>query len=225
MAQLTLVADPDRLLLEEECVFAVIRERGIELIPFEVPIAFWYAYESRFRSRWDQGEQTDWVVVLHSAASDLNCLPYDLFQTGHQLSFNLDEIFPSLSYPIVTALDRGDLDALYEAQKRHAPGVLGDNATKEFVLRDVFRIAPELIRKPSDRLRVLLKEFEEYRESKQRRLNLFRLEAVRAGFKKAWQERDYDTIISVARKIPDNILPEDTKLLMWYDQAVTRTGE
>ena len=78
---------------------------------------------------------------------------------------------------------------------------------------------------PSDRLRVLLKEFEEYRESKQRRLNLFRLEAVRAGFKKAWQERDYDTIISVARKIPDNILPEDTKLLMWYDQAVTRTGE
>ena len=81
MAQLTLVADPDRLLLEEGA-FAVIRERGFELIPFEVPIAFWYSYESRFRSRWDQGEQTDWVVVLHSAPSDLNCLSYDLFQTG-----------------------------------------------------------------------------------------------------------------------------------------------
>ena len=27
-----------------------------------------------------------------------------------------------------------------------------------------------------------------------------RLEAVRAGFKKAWQERDYATIITVARK-------------------------
>jgi len=39
----------------------------------------------------------------------------------------------------------------------NAPGILGDNATKEFVLRHVFEIAPELIRKPSDLLRVLLR--------------------------------------------------------------------
>ncbi len=75
------------------------------------------------------------------------------------------------------------------------------------------------------RERTLMREFEEYRESKQRRLKVFRLEAVRTGFKKAWQERDYDTIIAVAQKIPENILQEDTKLLMWYDQAVTRTGD
>jgi hypothetical protein len=70
----------------------------------------------------------------------------------------------------------------------------------------------------------LLKEFEEYRASSQKRLKVFRLEAVRAGFKKAWQERDYLTIITVARKIPENVLQEDPKLLMWYDQALTRTG-
>jgi hypothetical protein len=46
---------------------------------------------------------------------------------------------------------------LYEAQKRHAPGQLGDNATKEFVLRHVFEIAPELIKQPSDLLRALLR--------------------------------------------------------------------
>jgi hypothetical protein len=74
------------------------------------------------------------------------------------------------------------------------------------------------------RERSLLREFEEYRQSKQRRLKVFRLEAVRAGFKKAWQERDYATIIAVARKIPENVLQEDPKLLMWYDQAVTRAG-
>jgi len=75
------------------------------------------------------------------------------------------------------------------------------------------------------RERALMREFEEYRESKQKRLKVFRLEAVRSGFKKAWQERDYATIITVARKIPDNVLQEDPKLLMWYDQALTRTGE
>jgi hypothetical protein len=54
-------------------------------------------------------------------------------------------------------------------------------------------------------------------------LKVFRLEAVRAGFKKAWQERDYATIITVARKVPENVLQEDPKLLMWYDQALMRT--
>jgi len=72
------------------------------------------------------------------------------------------------------------------------------------------------------RERSLLKEFEDYRTSSQKRLKVFRLEAVRAGFKKAWQERDYATIITVAGKIPENVLQEDPKLLMWYDQAVTR---
>ena len=75
------------------------------------------------------------------------------------------------------------------------------------------------------RERALLREFDEYRDAKQKRLKVFRLEAVRAGFKKAWQDRDYATIIAVARKIPENVLQEDPKLLMWYDQALTRAGE
>lgn len=74
------------------------------------------------------------------------------------------------------------------------------------------------------RERTLIHEFKEYCESKQKRLRVFRLEAVRAGFKKAWQERDYDTIITVAHKISEQVLQEDPKLLMWYDQAVTRKG-
>ncbi len=76
------------------------------------------------------------------------------------------------------------------------------------------------------RERSLLKEFEDYRTSGQKRLKVFRLEAVRAGFKKAWQEKSnegYRTIIEVAKKIPENVLQEDPKLLMWYDQALTRT--
>lgn len=74
------------------------------------------------------------------------------------------------------------------------------------------------------RERALLKEFEEYRAEK-KKLKVFRLEAVRAGFKRAWQARDYATIIAVAHKIPTQVLQEDPKLLMWYDQAVTRSGE
>ena len=103
VARLTLVADPDGLLLEEG-ILAGIRERGFELIPFEDPIAFRYSYETKFRSRWDRGEQTELVVVLHSEARDLNCLPYDLIQADRRLSFSLGEISPNLSYPVGAAL-------------------------------------------------------------------------------------------------------------------------
>ena len=106
-------------------------------------------------------------------------------------------------------------------------------------MRNLQKDDPSLIEKAKNRLylpdpikagdleklkeKSLLKEFEEYKES-EKKLRLLRLEAVRAGFKKCWQNRDYATIISVAEKIPNNVLEEDPKLLMWYDQAVTRSG-
>ncbi len=58
-----------------------------------------------------------------------------------------------------------------------------------------------------------------------KRLKVIRLEAVRAGFKHCWQNHDYRTIIAVAQRISESILQEDPKLLMWYDQAMTRMGE
>ncbi|MDA3787025.1 MAG: DNA methyltransferase [Desulfobacula sp.] len=74
------------------------------------------------------------------------------------------------------------------------------------------------------REKALLKEFETYKLAK-KKLKIFRLEAVRAGFKKAWQEKDYAVIVAVAEKIPNNVLEEDPKLLMWYNLAVTRTED
>lgn len=57
------------------------------------------------------------------------------------------------------------------------------------------------------------------------KLQAFHVKAMRAGFKHYFQQRDYKTIIQVARKVPDTILQEDPKLLMFYDNAVTRAGE
>ena len=78
-----------------------------------------------------------------------------------------------------------------------------------------------------ERLRdnALLREFDQYRDAARRTMKVFRLEAVRAGFRRAWREQDYGTIIEVARKIPEAALQEDPKLLMWFDQALTRTAD
>ena len=156
VSRLTLVADPDGLLLEES-ILQGIHERGFELIPYDDPIAFRYAYESKYRTRWDKGELTDLVVVLRAESSELSQLPYDLLQAGRKLSFSLADIFPNLSYPVLDELDRQYLDILFEAQIKHDPGRMSDNATQDFILRHVFGIAPELIKQDTDLLRVLLR--------------------------------------------------------------------
>jgi hypothetical protein len=107
-------------------------------------------------------------------------------------------------------------------------------------LRNLDKEDPKLIEKARDRWyvpdpnkqadldqireRALLKEFEELKESTQRRIKQFRTEAVRAGFKACWQERDYATIVKVAAKLPEAVLQEDEKLLMYIDNAQTRLG-
>ena len=156
VSKLTLVADPDCLLTEEKLVLE-LRGRGFDLIEFSDPVEFRYAYESKYRSVWDRGEHTDLVVVLRLQDAELESLPYDLLQAGRKLSFNLGDLFPNLSYPVIEKLDRSLLDSLFEAQRKSPPDRMGDNATKDFILRHVFGIAAELIGGEVELLRALLR--------------------------------------------------------------------
>ncbi len=155
IARVTLAADPDGLLLEAG-VLEKIEEQGFSLIPFEEHIEFRFAFESRFRSKWDQGLGKERAVVVHVRQDDLQSLPYDLLQAGRRLHFSLTSIFPNFSYPVLAALDKADLDALYLAQKDLGSERFGDRSSMDFVLRHVYSIVPELLKTPADLLRMLL---------------------------------------------------------------------
>jgi len=71
------------------------------------------------------------------------------------------------------------------------------------------------------RQRTLLREFREYTESTGR-LRVFRSEAVRAGFADCFKRQDYETIVTVAERLPEDVLREDPDLLMYYDSALLR---
>jgi len=106
-------------------------------------------------------------------------------------------------------------------------------------LRGLEKNSPALVAKAKDRWYVpdpnkaqdlekkrekaLLKEFDGYQAATGRKLKEFRLEVLRAGFKAAWGAKNYTAIIAIAHKIPEEALQEDEKLLLWYDQALTRT--
>lgn len=67
----------------------------------------------------------------------------------------------------------------------------------------------------------LIKEFDEYLQGKGK-LKLFRTEAIRVGFAKLWKEKDYHNIVKVANRLPDSVIQEDDKLLMYYDISSSR---
>jgi len=75
------------------------------------------------------------------------------------------------------------------------------------------------------REKALLREFDEYRSHMGKKIRIFRTEAVRVGFKRLWTEKDYKGIVEVADKLSDKVIQEDPKLLMYYDNALTRLGE
>lgn len=67
----------------------------------------------------------------------------------------------------------------------------------------------------------LLKEFEGYLATKGK-LKLFRAEAVRVGFAKLWADKNYKLIVDTAERLPEQIIQEDDKLLMYYDISLGR---
>ena len=156
VSKLTLVSDPDNLLTEEKLALE-LKQRGFDLIEFNDPIEFRYVYESKYRSIWDRGEKTDLVVILRLQGAELESLPYDLLQAGRRLSFNLGDLFPKLSYPVIEKLDRSLLDLVFDAQCKSQLDRMGDNATKDFILLHVFGVVGELVTNEVEILRFLLR--------------------------------------------------------------------
>jgi hypothetical protein len=74
------------------------------------------------------------------------------------------------------------------------------------------------------RNRALLKEFQQYLDSKGK-LKVVRTEALRVGFRECWQHQDYTSIVQLARRVPDAVIQEDQALLMYFDNALMRSGE
>lgn len=161
IARKTVVADPDELFRDEK-IFQEITDRGFTLIYFEDSISFRFTYESQFREAWDRGEARELVVVVRPDTREIDKLPADLLHGARKLDFYLKDVFPNLSYNVVSKLDRAYFDVLFRAHQHYALQPLGEALTREFILKHVFETVPELIRNDSDLLRALL--FRHYRK-------------------------------------------------------------
>jgi hypothetical protein len=71
----------------------------------------------------------------------------------------------------------------------------------------------------------LAKQFETYKAEALKpkgKIKEVRVEALRAGFKQCYEDKDFQTIVRVGDRIPNNLLMEDEVLLPFYDIARSR---
>ena len=153
-ARVTAVSDADGL-LRDPGVFHAIQAKGFAIVQFEDSVSFRFDYESRFRPKWDAGEKSELVVVFKPDEYEFDTLPADVLANAHRLSFSLKDIFPKLSYVVVSQLETIYFDALYRAQQQYATAPLDETQTLGFVLRHVFRIEPAVIKSLPDLLKML----------------------------------------------------------------------
>ena len=154
VARVTAVSDPDGLLRDPGIVQA-IQSKGFSILQFEDSVAFRFDYESRFRSKWDVGQDDELVVVFQPGEHEFGTLPADVLDNAQRLSFSIMEIFPKLSYKVVSQLETVHFAALFQAQTRYGSQFHDASQTQGFVLRHVFGIEPTVIKSVPDLLRML----------------------------------------------------------------------
>lgn len=81
--------------------------------------------------------------------------------------------------------------------------------------------------KDAMRTKSLLREFKIYVEAASKpkaKIKEARVEALRAGFKQCYIDKDFQTIVMVGDKIPQNLRDEDEVLLQFYEIALNKVG-
>lgn len=157
LSRFWIAADPDDVLLDEQ-ILVSLRSRGFELLPFEDSVAFRTDYEERYRAAWDRGEPGPAeALVLHLRSGAVDDLPWDYLRDGRRVSLSLADLFPKLSYGVVRQIGSEHLEALFDAQLKHAAQTLGEAGTKDFILTHIFGVSPYLISRPEALWRELLR--------------------------------------------------------------------
>ncbi|NLE57870.1 MAG: BREX-3 system phosphatase PglZ [Planctomycetes bacterium] len=149
----TVVADPDGL-LQDDLIATRLRGFGFDVVRFDDPVKFRFVYETQHRRHWDAGESTSIVVSIPGGRSDLNRIPHDVLWNAQcaerVLSVSLAEIFEGMAATVLAELDVADLDLLWQVRPPLRGEAFGPNQTRDFVLRAVFKLSPEIITRPDE---------------------------------------------------------------------------
>jgi hypothetical protein len=83
-------------------------------------------------------------------------LPYDLLEAGRKYYFNITDIFPNFSPPILDILDKNELDSLYRYKNSFPKERISDLSSIDFILEYIYKINYDVINNENDLVKLLL---------------------------------------------------------------------
>ena len=155
--QSVVIVDPDRL-MQDDILISELQARRYDILNFTTEIAFRNEFEERYRSRWDQGEKTHIVVIVHSSEA-VRHLPYDLEKKSRLIELGLHQVFPRLNRIVLADLDRHYYSVLFQAHttlERDNKSYTTESETIRFILRGVFGIDPVVLKSPERLVSILI---------------------------------------------------------------------
>jgi hypothetical protein len=155
--QSVVVVDPDHL-MQDDVLISQLQARRYDILNFTTEIAFRNEFEERYRSRWDRGEKTHIVVIVHSSEARRQ-LPYDLEKKSHVIEIGLHQVFPRLNRIVLADLDRRYYPTLFQAHatlERDNKSCTTESETIRFILRGVFGIDPVALKSPERLVAMLI---------------------------------------------------------------------
>jgi len=141
-SELCFVADPDNLVSARH-LREVLERLALEIIRYEDPVAFRYRYEADLRARLRRPDTPG--VIVNVGDLPERQIPYDMLCLGRYVRIGLHLLFPMLNSVALADLSRDDLDRVASAYALYDGDVLGERATREFLLRDVYGVAPTVL--------------------------------------------------------------------------------
>ncbi|HET7275005.1 MAG TPA: hypothetical protein VFI91_07475 [Longimicrobiaceae bacterium] len=144
-ARLCIAADREGL-LEEVDLKSSLSGNGYRSIVYDDPVEFRFRYEADREGR----------RLIIRTTSDPRLLPYDLVSDATLVDVSLESLFPGLNAGVVSVIERGDLDRLYQACRREQPDCRSESASWDFVLEQLLGVRLASVRGSVELLRLLL---------------------------------------------------------------------
>ena len=142
---LWVASDPDEILLAPT-VASILSDRGFELVTYRDPIAFRHSYETEMRCAAE-----DRAFIVHVRGDAGTTVPWDVLHEARVHALSIPELFGTLDANAVRAVGSERYDDLWQiTSSRPNMPVMGTAATKDFLAANLYRVVPDLLRRPAD---------------------------------------------------------------------------
>ncbi|RYY17644.1 MAG: BREX-3 system phosphatase PglZ [Alphaproteobacteria bacterium] len=142
---LWVVSDPDEILLAPT-VAAILGQRGFEIVAYRDPLAFRHRFETEMRTKQDRV-----AYIVHVRGDARSVVPWDVLNKARLVRLSIPELFGAMDANAVRSVGPDRYDDLWQiTSSRPVMSPMGTVATKDFLAANLYRVVPDLLRRPHD---------------------------------------------------------------------------